>query len=379
MRQRPNEVTITPEDARAKISAAIVSYCKKHGAAERNKLFQPGIDSLGLTRAQLNDKSGDGVYGKYRALAGNVINDLVKAGAIKLAEPGAAAKIMKSAGAAAEQTEQAILRERRERVRDYLQAKYLTDDEKRDADPDARGNILKSILHDKRNTDILLGAPEYARECIEEKFIKAARIGEEKKPEKEYPNTLIGNCLRNQHEKYKKLLAGKTTAFEYRKGLKNAVVEAVNILGGAFLEKLSLDLVKAAYGGRVVKGSDLLTGGADDHGIDAVLRVADELGLEERVVIQAKIKLNTEAYIGEKVIREFLGSIELAGAQKGVLITNSVIYAKARDYCRATRKTDHIAFIDGGEMFNMMSRYNIGIYKDEHGYDVLEDEMYLIV
>ncbi|GHU99718.1 hypothetical protein FACS1894211_05620 [Clostridia bacterium] len=382
MKQKTTEKTITVDDARAKIAKALIAYYKKHGAAERNKLFQPGIDSLGLSKAQLTDKSGDGTYGKYRALTGNVINELVKAGAIKLPAVYAAAETFpkkKTADTVRVRDTQTQLKERRDLIREYLTARYLTDDEKRDAGPAARGNILKSILNDRNNAGVIAYSPiEYVREWAEEKFVKAARIGEEENPKKDYPNTLIGNRLRNQYEKYRKLLAGELSEFEYRKELKNTVIEAVNILGGAFLEKLSLSLIKAAYGDKVVQGSDLLTGGADDHGIDAEVRVTDELGLEERIVIQAKIKLNSESYIGEKIIREFLGSIALAGAQKGVLITNSTIYGKARDYCKGTRKIDHIALIGGDEMFGLMTRHKIGVYADDRGNDVLDDGIFLI-
>ena len=71
-------------DAREKITAALKNYAKKHGAVKRNDLFKPAIDCLGLKPAQLQDKSSESLYCRYRSLTGSIINDLIRAGSIKI-------------------------------------------------------------------------------------------------------------------------------------------------------------------------------------------------------------------------------------------------------------------------------------------------------
>jgi|AGTN01.2.fsa_nt_gi Restriction endonuclease len=378
---------ITSADARAKITAAITAYYKQYGAVDRNILFKPAIDSLKLTKLELKDRRSDSVYVKMRALTGSIINELIKSGSISL--PGTESCEIKpkekKAGAGAGGRREAKsdpLKERKDVIREYLAAKYLTDDEKKATSKNAKVNILKSIINDKNNAaQIGEGSIEDARARVEDKFVKAAKIDSE--PVKEdpyglsaYPNTLIGNRLRNQKEKYGKFAENKLSQAQYKKELEKTIVEAINILGGAFFETLSLDLIKRVYSASVIESE--ITGGSEDHGIDAVVKIKDDLGFEEKIVIQSKIKRNEDDTIGEKIIREFVGSMTFAGAEKGVLITNSKIHSKAKEFCKTSSRARRLALIEKDGLIILMIRYMVGLKRDKNGVVVIDDNYFMI-
>lgn len=372
--------TINIENAREKIESALKTYFKKHGAVEREKLFKPGMDSLGLTKEQLKDKSSDSTHTRYKALTGSIINELIKAGSIILLDQQ---PIVKAKSDVVKQ--QDPIAESKKKIRDYLISKYLTDDEQKDKNDKSKMNLLKSIISDKINYQIIAeGTFEDACAVIETKFKKYAKVGDAANAQsvgvqnKLYPTTLIGNCLRNQYEKYNKITKKSMSQEEYDKELSRTVVEAINILGGTFLEKLSLNLVKSIYGSRVVDGTDKLIGGADDHGIDAEICLKDEVGFEDKIVIQAKTKKDDEAQIGEKIIREFVGSMILAGAKKGILITNAVIHKDARNFCRKSDEAGRLVFIDKNDLIKLMTKYNVGIKQDTHGNNMIDDGIFLL-
>ena len=86
-------------------------------------------------------------------------------------------------------------------------------------------------------------------------------------------------------------------------------------------------------------------GRSGDEGIDGIIN-QDPLGLE-KVYIQAKRWQNR---IGEPEIRNFSGSLEAKGANKGVFITTSTFISTARETARfISAGNKYIRLIDGGE------------------------------
>ena len=94
-----------------------------------------------------------------------------------------------------------------------------------------------------------------------------------------------------------------------------------------------------------------------DGGIDGIIN-QDPLGLE-KVYIQAKRWQNQ---VGEPEIRNFSGSIEARGANKGVFITTSTFSSAAERAARdISAGLKFIRLIDGQELARLMIQYDVGL------------------
>ena len=136
---------------------------------------------------------------------------------------------------------------------------------------------------------------------------------------------------------------------ELNKALADELLDSVKAVSPLRFERLVVELLEAmAYGeGRQI-------GGSGDQGIDGVIN-QDPLGLE-KVYIQAKRWQNA---VGEPEIRNFLGSLDVKGANKGVFITTSTFSESAKSSAFVTRRT--IRLVDGGELAELMIRHNVGV------------------
>jgi hypothetical protein len=363
-----------------KISEAVIVHYQKHGATKRDALFQVGIDALKLIEAQLVDKSSGSLYNKARALTGGIINDLIKAGSIKLPAEGAAAG--KAVAVKTSKQAQPIdeCAERKKIIHKYLSDKYITDAEKKDMTPAAKVNILKSIMNDKNKRQMIVdGTIDNARDAIEKAFISAAKINPETTKattsEVTFPNTTIGNFLRNEYDYYLKHSKGEISKSDYEKRFDEAIFDAIRINGGEFFENFCLDVVKAVYGeNRIVPDTAKNVGGANDHGIDSEMMILDEFGMHDKLVIQAKLSER-----GEKVIREFMGSMTFASAQKGIFITAVEIGTEARSFIKSTPRTARrLTLLGKKELLPLIKKHSIGIVKDGKGIPMLNKEYYII-
>lgn len=366
--------TLSP-NAREAITAVLKEYAQKHGAVKRGDLFQPVIEKLSrlsfMTKEQISDKRSDSLYCRYRSLTGSIINELVNAGFIKIKTETDGGQKLKETNAAEE-----TLTLRRKSIFEYLSEKYITESEEKDKAQTAKVNILKSIINDKNYKDELEKSHEYAIDFVEKRFIKAAKINAEEKAA--FPNTPVGTSLRSQQEKYVKYVKKEISAGEYQTHLETTVIDVIKKNGGPFFEKVSLDLIKAVYGEKyTVADSDKITGGSNDHGIDAELKIKDNLGFEEKLVIQSKLGGNGES--GEKAVREFMGSMDFAGAQKGVFITASLMDAKTKDFAKSTARTARrLLLIDKNILLQKMIECGVGVKKDNHGNMIIDNDYFII-
>ncbi|MBK7263827.1 MAG: restriction endonuclease [Rubrivivax sp.] len=125
----------------------------------------------------------------------------------------------------------------------------------------------------------------------------------------------------------------------------------------AFFEQLVVDLLVAmGYGGSRVDAGQAL-GQSGDGGIDGIIK-EDRLGLDI-VYLQAK---RWEAPVGSPEVRNFTGSLEGHGAQKGVLITISKFTKDAIAF--ATRlQQKKLVLIDGEKLTELMMDFSVGVNK----------------
>ena len=149
--------------------------------------------------------------------------------------------------------------------------------------------------------------------------------------------------------------------------LADDLLESVKGVSADGFERLVVRLLE-----KMEYGEGQSVGGSGDQGIDGVIN-QDPLGLE-KVYIQAKRWQNQ---VGEPEIRNFSGSLELKGADKGVFITTSTFSSTARVAAdRISTGSKFIRLIDGRELARLMIRHDVGVVT-ETTYDVKKlDENY---
>lgn len=140
-----------------------------------------------------------------------------------------------------------------------------------------------------------------------------------------------------------------------RASLGQQLLAAIMAATPAFFESLVLDLMLAmGYGGsRADAAKNVARSG--DGGIDGIIS-EDRLGLDF-IYLQAK---RWTASVGSDEVRNFSGSLDAHGAQKGVFITTSTFTASADKYVRDV-KHKKIVLIDGERLTQLMMDFNVGV------------------
>ena len=140
---------------------------------------------------------------------------------------------------------------------------------------------------------------------------------------------------------------------ELRESVVHELLELLARVHPASFESMVLEVLHAmGYG---TSREDLeRVGGSGDGGIDGIISL-DKLGLE-KVYVQAK---RWKSDVGSAVIREFVGGLQLKGADKGVLITTSTFTKDARD--AADRARGSVVLVDGRRLAQLMIDHEVGV------------------
>jgi restriction system protein len=136
--------------------------------------------------------------------------------------------------------------------------------------------------------------------------------------------------------------------------LASELLDTIKTCSPAFFERLVVDLLTSMGYGRSI-GEGKVVGRSGDGGIDGIIN-EDKLGLES-VYIQAK---RWQGTVGDIEIRNFIGSLQLKGARKGVFITTSDFTKQAKDSA-AMITGIKIVLIDGLTLADLMIEYNVGV------------------
>lgn len=124
----------------------------------------------------------------------------------------------------------------------------------------------------------------------------------------------------------------------------------------AFFERLVVELLVAMGYGGSQENAARAVGRSGDEGIDGIID-EDRLGLDS-VYIQAK-KYQKESKIGAHHIRDFIGALQGARANKGVFITTAEFTKEAMDF--VTKISSRIVLINGQRLTNLMIDHGIGV------------------
>ena len=133
--------------------------------------------------------------------------------------------------------------------------------------------------------------------------------------------------------------------------LKQSILLKILSNDPALFEKLVVRLLeKMGY------GTGKVTGKTGDGGVDGFID-QDELGLE-KVYLQAK-RFSEGVSVTASMVRDFIGTLEMNKAEKGVFITTSKFPKDASENVKKARK--HIALIDGEILVELMIKHNVGV------------------
>jgi restriction endonuclease Mrr len=131
----------------------------------------------------------------------------------------------------------------------------------------------------------------------------------------------------------------------------------LNEQGGAYFNVFVAKLLESYYASVGVRVSGrFVVDGSEDKGIDVVFHTRDELGISDKVAVQAKTRARSQITLKE--LREFYGCVHAEGATKGIFITTATFTTEAVEFLH--RSVD-LAGIDSAKLFELASRFEIGI------------------
>lgn len=144
---------------------------------------------------------------------------------------------------------------------------------------------------------------------------------------------------------------------ELRSQLASDLLETILKNPPNFFESLVVDLLVAMGYGGSIKDAGQALGKSGDGGIDGIIK-EDKLGLDI-IYLQAK-RYGVDNVVPVREIRDFTGSLDGHGAQKGVMITTSSFTRDGIDFVKRLQQKK-IVLIDGEKLTQLMIDYNIGV------------------
>lgn len=141
--------------------------------------------------------------------------------------------------------------------------------------------------------------------------------------------------------------------------------------GGAFFERFFANLLEKYYTitGRTVWNCDVI-GGADDGGIDIKMKITDDLGFSDDVMLQTKCRRNIQ--VTENEVRNFYGAINVFKASRGIFVTTSTFHPNAD---KLLHSLDNCVGIDGDGVFDLAKKMLYGMKIMRGGY-VFDDMVF---
>ena len=139
------------------------------------------------------------------------------------------------------------------------------------------------------------------------------------------------------------------------------------------VEQIIIDLVVAmGYGGGRAEMAKAI-GRSGDNGVDGVIR-EDKLGLDV-VFIQAK-RYAAGNTVGANEVRDFVGSLDMHRAAKGIFVTTSTFPKSAYDV--VMRASKRVVLIDGEELAQLMVAHGVGVrVKTRYEINELDDDYFV--
>lgn len=292
----------------------------------RKELIAAYIETLGLTREELADRSTKSRVNIERSRIGSVIDDMTRRGLIIKTEGILSAADQKPVLVRNERCESEILKMldgqamTKTAIRNNLVSVFGTDKTLTEKDDNKLFAYMGDALRRMVNEGVLiLEGKEYS---LAKKI--AARIDD------------INEILT----------------------LKNSYLTRLHKKGGEFFETYFMNLLEryvTLYGKTVVSNST--TGGSADGGIDGIMETVDCLGFRETVMVQTK---NRSDMTNETTVRGFYGAVCARQGSRGIFVTSSDFHPAAEAFLKSI---DNCVGVDGDMLFKMAIKTHYGIKK----------------
>ena len=142
--------------------------------------------------------------------------------------------------------------------------------------------------------------------------------------------------------------------------LKSDFIAKIHSKGGEFFENYFMSLLKKyseKHGKKVLES--YVTGGADDGGIDGVMKTEDSLGFREITMVQTKNRVEIS---NETDVRGFYGAVCAKRGTRGIFATTSDFHPGAKKFLEGL---DDCVGINGDKLFSMAIECSFGIKKHD--------------
>jgi restriction endonuclease Mrr len=177
--------------------------------------------------------------------------------------------------------------------------------------------------------------------------------------------------LRYSYGKYE--LCPDTIVIKKPKSLFEEYITLLNSKGGEFFENYSAMLLDKYYTSIGMKvGYCNVIGGSDDGGIDVILTVSDQLGFNDKVLVQCKQKSGSNVTLKE--LKEFVGAYYVEKGTRGIFMTTSRFHKEAS---LLFSELGDIVPIDGPKLFEIAKRTECGV-KTVNGEYVIDGEIFAL-
>ena len=319
----------------AKLYKTIVSTLD-HAAYDRKTLIAKCVESMGLSREELADRTTNSRQNILRSKLGSLINEMLADGILSLDESAKySLTTVKPVAIRIERCESEIFKAlangamTRAQIREYLKTAFGASKTPSTRDDDRIYAFVGQIL--KRLTDLGVLTTDGRLYSISEKLVaKSCNVGA--------------------------MLS-----------LKSEFIGRIHSRGGEFFENYFMALLAkyvTKHGKTVTEG--YVAGGAEDGGIDGVLKTVDALGFRETIMVQTKNRIEITS---ETDVRGFWGAVCAKQGSRGIYAITSDFHSGALKFLGGI---DNCIGINGERLFAMAIECSYGIKKLGDGYAIDE-------
>ena len=308
------------------------------GAEDRKSLIAKCVESMGFSREELADRTTNSKQNVTRSKLGAMINEMLSDGIIAIDDSGKYHLVAtKPVAVRLERCESEIFKalsggsmtkkQLREHLVEVLGAKRTPTKKDDDKIYDFVGQILKRLTDKGHLTS---------------------------------DGSLYSIAPR---------LAARTDDVAAMLALKSEFISKIHERGGEFFENYFMALL-AKYvikHGKTVEDG-YVVGGAEDGGIDGILKTTDSLGFRETIMVQTK---NRVEITNEVDVRGFYGAVCARQGSRGIYAITSDFHSGASKFLGAI---DNCVGINGDRLFKMALECSYGIKKSGDGY-VIDDKI----
>lgn len=321
-----------------KVKAQIPSMLEE-GPLKRKELIDRLVAVSPLSESDKQNISASGLLAQYRSIAGTAIQRLEQYGDIEIND----------------HNEISLRKRPQVIVREAEISRYIIE-------------LLKNTaMNAKDITDRVTGYfGADATESVEDDKSIAAMV-------KKLLADLVGRGkIFCSYGKYS--LASDTIVIKKPRSLFEEYIIMLNSKGGEFFENYSAMLLDKYYRSiGMTVGYCNVIGGSDDGGIDVILKVTDQLGFEDSVLVQCKQKSGSNVTLKE--LKEFVGAFYVEKGTRGIFMTTARFHKEAS---LLFRDMNNIIPIDGPKLFELAKSCECGI-KLENGEYKIDAEMFSAV